>query len=63
MGSELSVSAEEQTSEAEKEEPNRSEESEHPKHKVLFLTEEEAKEPSKVVLWCEGNDLTCVVFR
>ena len=50
MGSELSVSAEEQTSEAEKEEPNRSEESEHPKHKVLFLTEEEAKEPSKVVL-------------
>ena len=49
MGSELSVSAEEQTSEAEKEEPNTSEESEQPKHKVLFLTEEEAKEPSKVV--------------
>ena len=50
MGSELSVSAEEQTSEAEKEEPNTSEESEQQKHKVLFLTEEEAKEPSKVVL-------------
>ena len=46
MGSELSVSAEEQTAETETEEPR--ERPEEPKHSVLFLTEEEAKEPSKV---------------
>merc|ERR1719220_1372279 len=47
MGSQLSVSAEEETMSA-SEEPR--EPVEEPKHKVLFLTEDEAKQPSKVSL-------------
>merc|ERR1719400_2135035 len=47
MGSQLSVSAEEETMPA-SEEPR--EPVEEPKHKVLFLTEDEAKQPSKVSL-------------
>merc|ERR1719400_2072137 len=47
MGSQLSVSAEEETMPA-SEEPQ--EPLEEPKHKALFLTEDEAKQPSKVSL-------------
>ena len=56
MGSELSVLAEEEkeTSDSEREEPRpaqeqNSDKSEQSKHSVLFLTEEEAKQPSKVI--------------
>ena len=61
MGSQLSVSAEEEIVETEavavteSEEQNKTEETQEPrealqesKHKVLFLTEDEAKQPSKV---------------
>ena len=53
MGSELSVSAEEETTETEREETSQAKEPEPEKpeqtrHSVLFLTEEEAKQPSKV---------------
>ena len=58
MGSQLSVSAEEETEAVavtESEEQNKPEETQEPreplqeaKHKVLFLTEDEAKQPSKV---------------
>ena len=59
MGSQLSVSAEEETVETEavteSEEQTKPEETQEPqeplqeaKHKVLFLTEDEAKQPSKV---------------
>ena len=58
MGSQLSVSAEEETmpsseEHSKPEEPREPLEEprepvEEPKHKVLFLTEDEAKQPSKV---------------
>ena len=63
MGSELSVSAEEQTVETEREEP--SERQEESKHSVLFLTEEEAREPSKVTAFTppsQGLTIFCAGY-
>ena len=52
MGSELSVLAEEESAETERvsEEENKTEKepNQEAKHKVLFLTEDEANQPSKV---------------
>jgi len=48
MGSQLSVSAEE-APEPQVEESSGSEVTEEKQHRVMFLTEEEAREPSKVL--------------
>ena len=62
MGSELSVSAEEESVEtvAAAEEQRRPEE---PQHKVLFLTEDEAKQPSKVTQTILSADVRTKVTR